>query len=167
MQRLHCATIWAEKSSIVTSTIDDFSTKMVNNIHINSSECWIIATWIRIERNLQNNGQYPVSLYKMSWNTYFDGLVQDCSNSIAHALELLQLCTKPSIWFGMLLWEVPSSASPYFILKQGYTLMVKPRHWNVVILWNLISIFFPKQLIQWAFHNFPDRFPTGTQLKLR
>ena len=27
----------------------------------------------------------------------FDGLVQDCSNSIANALELLQSCTKPTI----------------------------------------------------------------------
>ena len=26
---------------------------------------------------------------------YIDGLVQDCSNSIANALELLQSCTKP------------------------------------------------------------------------
>ena len=26
---------------------------------------------------------------------YFDGLVQDCSNSIANALELLQSCTEP------------------------------------------------------------------------
>ena len=25
-----------------------------------------------------------------------DGLVQNCSNSIAYALELLQFCTKPS-----------------------------------------------------------------------
>ena len=30
-------------------------------------------------------------------DAYFDGLVQDCSNSIANALELLQSCTKPSI----------------------------------------------------------------------
>ena len=28
---------------------------------------------------------------------YFDGLVQDCSISIANALEILQFCTKPSI----------------------------------------------------------------------
>ena len=28
---------------------------------------------------------------------YIDGLVQDCSNSIANALELLQSCTKSSI----------------------------------------------------------------------
>ena len=28
---------------------------------------------------------------------HFDGLVQDCSISIANALEILQSCTKPSI----------------------------------------------------------------------
>ena len=28
---------------------------------------------------------------------YNDGLVQNCSNSIANALELLQSCTKPPI----------------------------------------------------------------------
>ena len=32
-----------------------------------------------------NEGEYQI-----------DGLVQDCSNSIANALELLQSCTKPS-----------------------------------------------------------------------
>ena len=30
--------------------------------------------------------------------SYIDGLVQDRSNSIANALELLQSCTKPSTW---------------------------------------------------------------------
>ena len=29
---------------------------------------------------------------------HVNGLVQDCSNSIANALELLQSCTKPSMW---------------------------------------------------------------------
>ena len=29
---------------------------------------------------------------------YFDGLEQDCSNSIVNTLELLQSCTKPSIY---------------------------------------------------------------------
>ena len=35
-----------------------------------------------------------------SWDTqhYIDGLVQDGSNSSALAIELLQSCTKPSIW---------------------------------------------------------------------
>ena len=31
-------------------------------------------------------------------HTYIDGLVQDCSNSSALAMELLQSCTKPSIY---------------------------------------------------------------------
>ena len=34
----------------------------------------------------------------MTLMRYFDGLVQDCSNSIANALELLQSCSKPSIY---------------------------------------------------------------------
>ena len=29
--------------------------------------------------------------------SYYDGLGQDCSNSLANALELLESCTKPSI----------------------------------------------------------------------
>ena len=32
---------------------------------------------------------------------YFDDLVQDCSISIANALETLQCCTNPSIWTHM------------------------------------------------------------------
>ena len=32
---------------------------------------------------------------------HIDGLVEDCSNSIANALELLQSCTKPLISFDM------------------------------------------------------------------
>ena len=38
----------------------------------------------------------------MSCHQYIDGLVQDCSNSIANALELLQSFTKPSIYF----WQI-------------------------------------------------------------
>ena len=33
----------------------------------------------------------------MEVKDYFDGLVQDCGNSSALAMELLQSCTKPSI----------------------------------------------------------------------
>ena len=35
---------------------------------------------------------------------YIDGLVQDCSISIAIPLEILQSCTKPSIW-GCVSWQ--------------------------------------------------------------
>ena len=38
--------------------------------------------------------RYPIHREKQA---YIDGLEQDCSNSIANALELLQSCTKPSI----------------------------------------------------------------------
>ena len=35
----------------------------------------------------------------LHWHVlHIDDLVQDCSNSIALAMELLQFCTKPSIW---------------------------------------------------------------------
>ena len=30
---------------------------------------------------------------------HIDGLAQDCNNSIAKALELLQSCTKPFLWY--------------------------------------------------------------------
>ena len=36
---------------------------------------------------------------------HVDGFVQDCSNSIANALEILQSCTKPSIWYYFVLWN--------------------------------------------------------------
>ena len=44
------------------------------------------------------------SVWSLSWiikltdSSHIDGLVQDCSNSSALAMELLQSCTKPSIW---------------------------------------------------------------------
>ena len=37
---------------------------------------------------------------KWYWVDYANGLVQDCSNSIALAMELLQFCTKTSMWHG-------------------------------------------------------------------
>ena len=40
--------------------------------------------------------QYRLSLLKNE-RMHIDGLVPDCSNSIANALELLQSCTKPSM----------------------------------------------------------------------
>ena len=45
------------------------------------------------------------------WNTDIDGLVQDCSNSIANALELLQSCTKPSIYASSGFYEFTHSLS--------------------------------------------------------
>ena len=41
--------------------------------------------------------RFSVPLWMKS-NNYADGLVQDCCNSIANALQLLQYCTEPSMW---------------------------------------------------------------------
>ena len=38
------------------------------------------------------------------WQNYIDGLVQHCSNSSALAMELLQSCTKPSIFVSCDRW---------------------------------------------------------------
>ena len=39
---------------------------------------------------------YPYALGLL--HGHFDDLMQDCSNSSVLAMELLQSCTKPSIW---------------------------------------------------------------------
>ena len=45
-----------------------------------------------------NCGICEIGLLAKQWHqSYIIGLVQDCSNSIANALELLQSCTKPLI----------------------------------------------------------------------
>ena len=36
---------------------------------------------------------------ELEFTLLYDGLVQDCNNSNALAVELLQSCTKPSKWF--------------------------------------------------------------------
>ena len=41
-----------------------------------------------------------------------DGFVQDCSNSIANARELLQSCTKPSILNAALQWQQQNLSQP-------------------------------------------------------
>ena len=40
----------------------------------------------------------PIVTYVFWCKRYIDGLVQDCSSSIANALELLQSSTKSLIW---------------------------------------------------------------------
>ena len=55
---------------------------------------WVyIMAWHRI-------GDKPLaeSMLTRFTDAYIDGLVQDCSNFSALAMELLQSCTKPSIY---------------------------------------------------------------------
>ena len=69
----------------------------------------------------------------------FDGLVQDCSNSIAKALELLQSCTKPSIFvtnvwssqldeFIQLVLRVAGQTTGFHISMTDCKTMVYPEH---------------------------------------
>ena len=48
-----------------------------------------------------------ISIGNLQYEYHIDGLVQACSNSIADALELLQSCAKPSIYYISMLseWE--------------------------------------------------------------
>ena len=53
-------------------------------------------------KNHYNQGQdhRATNIYIYTYNSlHIKGLAQDCSNSIANALELLRSCTKPSIWY--------------------------------------------------------------------
>ena len=60
-------------------------------------------SWIFYFSRKQNEKLYGMCLFwelkqKYYTNMHIDGLVQDCSNSSALAIELLQSCTKPSIY---------------------------------------------------------------------
>ena len=47
---------------------------------------------------------------------HVDGLVQDCSNSIANALELLQSCTKSSVsHFTETFHHLPAADLPFLL----------------------------------------------------
>ena len=66
--------------------------------------------------------------------SHSNGLVQDCSNSIANALELLQFCTKPSIcfWSHFVVYLLANESrsfyflitAPHFSLSQNILLIL-------------------------------------------
>ena len=71
----------------------------LNRIYKMSDESWKFFGYITHYSTVATDGlvlkQQTISIDS---GDYIDGLVQDCSNSIANALELLQSCTKPSIY---------------------------------------------------------------------
>ena len=70
------------------------------------------------------DGSWNYSIYSsrffvyLLWN-HFDGLVQDCSNSIANAVELLQSCTKPLI--SLFLYQVTATSAWGIVLVRKWT----------------------------------------------
>ena len=89
------------------------------------NDIWINLFCISISRGWekrfpQRHKSYPDNVCKLQklHGAYIDGLVQDCSNSSALAMELLQSCTKPSICVSLLHviicmdWIVPFFLTP-------------------------------------------------------
>ena len=56
-----------------------------------------------IDWHLTNDKPLPKPMMTLFTYAYIDGFVQDCGNSIANALELLQSCTKSLIFVDILL----------------------------------------------------------------
>ena len=99
-----------------TGQIDTESPDLYVSTSFHSSSHWknVLAMPFRHDDILYNLEESRLRLWKKvykgtwpNWNTiwdavhhsdYFEGLAQNCSNSIANALELLQSCTKPSIY---------------------------------------------------------------------
>ena len=79
---------------------------------------------------------FQTSCWIYCWrHTYIDGLVQDCSNSIANALELLQSCAKPSIFSHFLSSLKTEKAQVLEILPCGR----RPNHNVYTITWLLMT----------------------------
>ena len=75
-----------------------------------------------------------------SWKIipYFDGLVQDCSQSSELAIELLQPCTKPSIYFFRLFFRI------YFLAF----LYLRFENYSILILLLTLSVSLPEPINQ-------------------
>ena len=70
-----------------------------------------------------NNMENSSRLTGVHCDFYFDGLVQDCSNSSALAVELLQSCTKPSNCFCFCIWVLIKTSS--WLCNKGIMMTIK------------------------------------------
>ena len=67
--------------------------------------CNFQVCWEYMIQNIYPGFKLSIKKIRISHSSHedIDGLVQDCSNSSALAMESLQSCTKPSIWFTLYL----------------------------------------------------------------
>ena len=95
-------------------------------IHLYTKEYILIQAWCFFEIR----GNSPVKKINILCKTIennIDGLVQDCSNSSALAMELLQSCTKPSTYnsnFSNIIWNAICN------LKTIFNQCIIPLLWN-------------------------------------
>ena len=87
---------------VIQSVLSNTMTKNIY-LHINKHYLWLFILCVifiilcpHLLHIIAANQWCPY--HNMAYH-YVDGLVQDCSNSSANALELLQSCTKPSMWY--------------------------------------------------------------------
>ena len=74
-------------------------TYSIHNNYVAKLNCSYRNTFIRMIAFIQIIWYPDFIWYPDTFdNSYVDGLMQDCNNSIANTLELLQSCTKPSIF---------------------------------------------------------------------
>ena len=102
-----------------------FSSQMLNNMQI-----WADIYSLAYKLWLSNYQYQLYDSWQQSYIHQFDGLAQDCGNSIANAMELPQSCAKPSI----LQFLFPLTS--HFPFKRSFIsiLLRKFRLWWIVIL---------------------------------
>ena len=98
----HQAIIWTNAGILLTGPLGTNFNEILIEIHTFSLKEMHLkmssAKWRPFCHSLNGLKWRKQILLQWQDTVYFDGLVQDCSNSIANALELLQSCTKPSIY---------------------------------------------------------------------
>ena len=81
---------------------------------------------------------------------HIDGLVQDCSNSSALAMELLQSCTKPSVWnqsVRTIVWRAMIYTNHMIMLKKYTASLLIMYIWmfvlhNAIYIWMIMQKYF-------------------------
>ena len=118
-----------DRKQMKTTDQCTFSLSTTCSCHQFSWKC----TRIQFEGLLGNNS-WESLLCQPSWLNYdIDHLVQDCSSSIALAMELLQSCTKPSIYVWLYVWHVGGNESLSYSAVVSDCIMTSNRHREIWI----------------------------------
>ena len=80
------------------------------------SMSWMPMTWVLVSPSLHQSWHWSRSTMILQYIPYIHGLAQDCSNSSALAMELLQSCAKKSISSGIL-WNVSQQPDIWCIMS--------------------------------------------------
>ena len=83
--------VWSDKSRPVKLRLGPWTALISHKNNAERMHSWMIGSGFCCEE------MQWIPFQSLSRVSYINGLVQDCSNSTALAMELLQSCTKPSI----------------------------------------------------------------------